>query len=444
MQDILIVNGTLVNEGRQFEADLLLRNGRIEQIGSGLTAPANAEVIDAADCLVLPGMIDDQVHFREPGFPQKADMASESRAALAGGISSIMDMPNTHPQTLSLDALQAKYDLAEGRCRTNYAFYLGASNNNLSQIQALQPGVTCGIKVFMGASTGNMLVDNPDVLQQIFANAGVLIATHCEDTPSIERNEQHAREQFGEEIPMSQHPLIRSREACMKSSALAIELAQQHDARLHVLHITTAEELNRFSDGPLSEKRITAEACVHHLYFSDADYERRGSLIKCNPAIKTAADREAILRAVMDNRIDVIGTDHAPHTLQEKDNHYFNAPAGLPLVQDALPSLFEHVHNGKMSVETLVQKTSHSVAECFAVQERGYLREGYWGDVVIMDTNNPYEVKREQVLAKVGWSPFEGETFRSRVITTLVNGQIAYHKGHFPDQVCGQRLAFQA
>lgn len=443
MNRCLITNARVVNEGGQQEADLLLCNGRIEAIGSDLQSRPADEVLDAAGRLLLPGMIDDQVHFREPGLTHKAEIATESRAAVAGGITSYLEMPNTQPPTLSLELLEAKYQRAARVSPANFGFYLGASNDNLAAIRQLPIGAACGVKVFMGASTGNMLVDQPEILSGIFEYAPVLIATHCEDTPLIRANEQAYRDRFGEAVPMEAHPLIRSEEACWRSSSLAVELARTHDSRLHVLHLTTARELALFAAGSPGTKRVTAEACVHHLYFDAGDYGEKGSLIKCNPAIKTRADRDALLAAVADGRIDVIATDHAPHGLNEKNASYFEAPAGLPLVQDALPSLFAHVHAGLLSLETLVERTSHAVADCFNIPERGYIREGYWADLVLIDPECPRLVERSQVLSKCGWSPFEGREFPARVWATLVNGRIVYRDGQLqPIDPPGMRLAF--
>ncbi len=443
MSSLLITNAEIVNEGRRFEADLLIENGRIAAIGGDLQARPADRVIDAMGRLLIPGMIDDQVHFREPGLTHKADFTSESRAAVAGGITSFMEMPNSNPATLSLDLLEAKHARAAEVSRANYSFYLGASNDNIDAIRAVRVGQCCGVKVFMGASTGNMLVDNEQTLDAIFADSPLLIATHCEDTPTIQANEAEFRARYGEDVPMSAHPLIRSEAACLKSSTLAVALARRHDARLHVLHITTARELELFTPGSVAGKRITAEACVHHLFFDARDYADKGTLIKCNPAIKRPEDRDGILAAVTEDRIDVIATDHAPHTLEEKAATYFKAPAGLPLVQDALPSLFEHVQAGRLSLETLVRKTSHAVAECFGIEERGYIREGYWADLALVDLSTPYIRERDQVLYKCGWSPFEGRQFHARIAATLVNGQVAYEDGAVNDAVRGSRLQFR-
>lgn len=440
----LIINARIVNEGRQFDGDLFIRDGRIHAIGSDLQARPADHILDAQGRLLLPGMIDDQVHFREPGLTHKADIASESRAAVAGGITSFLDMPNTQPATLDQPQLEAKYQRAAAVSSANFGFYLGASNDTLDAIRRLPIGAACGVKVFMGASTGNLLVDDPKTLAGIFAESPVLIATHCEDTPLIRANEQAYRDNYGEAVPMEAHPLIRCEEACWRSSSLAVELARTHEARLHVLHLTTARELALFEPGSHRDKRITAEACVHHLYFDARDYAEKGTLIKCNPAIKTPEDRAALLAAVQEGRIDVIATDHAPHLLDEKAALYFSAPAGLALVQFALPSLFEHVRAGRFSLETLVEKTSHAVADCFNIIDRGYIREGYWADLVLIDPDDPYPVERAAVLSKCAWSPFEGRTLHARVWATLVNGSMAYADGQIQGQPQGQRLDFGA
>ena len=439
---LLITNARMVNEGQIQEGDLLVVDGRIARIGGAISAPG-VEVLDAAGQVLMPGMIDDQVHFREPGVTHKADIATESRAAIAGGITSFMEMPNTKPQTVTLDALEAKFALAAGRAWGNFAFYLGATNDNLEEIRRLGVNQTCGVKVFMGASTGNMLVDDPATLEHIFRDAPGLIATHCEDTPTIQANEQRYREQYGDQIPVRFHPMIRSEEACWKSSSFAVDLARRHGTRLHVLHLTTARELALFAPGPIGGKQITSEACVHHLYFSEADYERRGSFIKCNPAIKRAEDRAALRRALAEDRLDVIATDHAPHTLEEKqDTSYFDTPAGLPLVQHALAMALELVHDGDLSLPRLVHKVSHGPAELFRVHERGYLREGYWADLTLVDLDAPQRIERSQVLYKCGWSPLEGDVLRSRVSATVVNGELKYRDGKFFGEAGGMRLAF--
>lgn len=441
--EILIKNAQMVNDGQILEGDMLIRNGRIEQIAPEIPAKGRLKLLDAEGMTLMPGMIDDQVHFREPGVTHKADIRSESRAAVAGGITSFMEMPNTNPQAVTLEALEGKYSLAADRSLANFSFYLGATNDNIGVIHRLDPKQACGIKVFMGASTGNMLVDREETLEAIFKDAPTLVATHCEDTPTILKNEEEYRAKYGEEVPMKFHPVIRSEEACYLSSSMAIALARRHGTRLHVLHLTTARELEQFEAGPLDGKQITAEACVHHLYFDESDYENRGSFIKCNPAIKTRADRDAIRRALVENRIDVIGTDHAPHTLDEKlVDSYFKSPAGLPLVQWAMPMVLELYHDKLISLEQLVEKTSHGPARLFNIVERGYLREGYWADLVLMDLSSPYRVERADTLYKCGWSPLEGDRLRSRVVATIVNGRMAYHDGKVNDAVLGQRLDF--
>ena len=442
MTATLIVNARLVNEGRQFDSDLRIgADGRIAQIGPQLAAGAGEQVIDAAGRWLLPGMIDDQVHFREPGLTHKGDMASESAAAVAGGLTSFMDMPNTNPPTLDAAALQAKYDLAAGRVWGNYGFYLGASNDNLKAIQTLDPKTAPGIKVFMGASTGNMLVDNPDTLDAIFRDAPTPIITHCEDTPTIDATMKAFVEKYGDALTADMHPDIRSRQACLKSSQLAVSLAKKHNTRLHVLHISTADELALFTPGPIQGKRITAETCIHFLRFDRADYARLGNLIKCNPAIKDASDREALIRALAEDVIDVLATDHAPHTWEEKHKPYAQAPSGLPLVQYALVAALELVHEGRLTVEEVVHKFAHAPALLFDVAERGFLREGYWADLVLVD-DGPFTVRREDVLSKCGWSPFEGTTFRSKIGATWVNGRMAWNGEHLVGRPGGQRLTF--
>jgi len=442
MTDWLIINADIVNEGRRTIGDVAIREGRIHQIGRNLTAHANARVLDANGRWLLPGMIDDQVHFREPGLTHKADIESESRACVAGGITSYMEMPNTKPPATNRTALEAKYARAAEVSRVNYAFYLGATNDNLEDIRTLDPKSAPGIKVFMGASTGNMLVDDPKTLDAIFREAPTPIITHCEDTPMILANEEKARAIWGDDIPPEQHPLIRSREACVKSTELAISLAKKHGTRLHVLHISTADECLLFQPGPVAGKRITAETCVHFLHFSDADYARLGHRIKCNPAIKTAADREAITLALAEGRLDVLATDHAPHLASEKAEPYTRAPSGLPLVQYALQCAIERVLDGKLTLERVVEAVSHAPATLFNVHERGFLREGFHADLVLVDPARPHRVTADDVLSKCGWSPFEGYTFRSSIAATFVNGNLAWHEGQLDDSVRGQRLEF--
>ncbi|MBD9369042.1 dihydroorotase [Xanthomonas sp. XNM01] len=442
----LIVNARLVNEGRTFDGDLRIENGRIAQIGSGLKAQSGERVVDAAGRWLLPGMIDDQVHFREPGLTHKGDIATESAAAVAGGLTSFMDMPNTNPPTLDAERLEEKYAAAKGRAWGNHGFYMGASNDNLEAIQRTDPKATPGVKVFMGASTGNMLVDNPETLDAIFRDTPVPIITHCEDTPTIQANMERYRARYGDEIPVEFHPDIRSREACIKSTRLALELARRHDTRLHVLHISTADELALFQRGPLvadgRRKRITAETCIHFLRFDRRDYARLGNQIKCNPAIKDPADREALIRALAEDVIDVLATDHAPHTLEEKaQTHYGRAPGGLPLVQYALLAAIELAHEKRADIARIVQKTAHAPAQLFDVKERGFLREGYWADLVLVD-DEPLTVRREDVLSKCGWSPFEGTTFRSRIGATWVNGRLVWNGRELVGNPNGQRLEF--
>jgi dihydroorotase len=442
----LIVNARLVNEGREFDGDLRFADGRIQAIGSGLSARPGETVVDAGGRRLLPGMIDDQVHFREPGLEYKADIASEAAAAVAGGLTSFMEMPNTSPPTLDAEALEDKYRRAAGRARANYAFYMGTSTGNIDAIRALDPKTAPGVKVFMGASTGNMLVDDPEVLDAVFRDAPTPIITHCEDTPMIDAEMAKYRAKYGDDVPVEFHGEIRNRAACIKSTQLAISLARKHGSRLHVLHISTADELALFERGPLirpdgSRKRITAETCVHFLRFDSRDYATLGNFIKCNPAIKDSSDREALLRALADDVIDVLATDHAPHTLEEKQNPYLRAPSGLPLVQFALNAALECVHEGHFDTAKVVQKFAHAPAQLFDVHERGYLREGYFADLVLID-DTPFTVERSQVLSKCGWSPFEGRTFRSRIASTWVNGHLAWDGAQLVGEPRGMRLAF--
>lgn len=423
---MLITNAVLVNEGRRFEADLLIKGERIEKIAPKISAPAGVKVLDAKGRFLLPGMVDDQVHFRDPGLTHKGDLSTESAAAVAGGTTSFMDMPNVIPQTVTRAALADKYRMAQGRAHANYAFYFGATNDNVEEIARLEPGETPAVKIFMGASTGNMLVDNPVTLEGIFARSPAILLTHCEDTPMIKRNEEAAREKYGEDVPYSEHPHIRSVEACYKSTELAVGLARRHGARLHVLHLTSARELEFFQPGPVKGKQITVEACVHHLYFDESRYADLGSYLKCNPAVKSASDRVALVAAVREGRIDIIATDHAPHTKEEKAQKYFKAPSGLPLVQHSLLALFELIARGELDLETVVQRAMHAPAERFGVQERGFLREGAYADLVLVDPNKPTVVTPESVLYKCGWSPFDGHTFAASIASTWVNGELAW------------------
>lgn len=442
MKKLLIANSRLVNEGEIREVDVLIEGDRISKIGTHIQTPENAEVIDAAGKYLLPGMIDDQVHFREPGMTHKADLATESAAAVAGGITSFMDMPNVDPQTTTRDALVAKYAIAEYRCNANYGFYMGATNSNIEEIKALQVGEACGIKAFMGASTGNMLVDDPVALENLFEHAPVIVVTHCEHSPTIWENEAKARAEFGEEVPFSEHPQIRNAQVCLDSSTLAVDLATRHEALLHVLHLTTAVEMGLFSKSHRSEKRITAEVCVHHLWFDDSHYERLGAEIKCNPAVKSARDREALIVALNDGRLDIIATDHAPHTSAEKAQSYFKVPAGLPLVQHALMTLFELVASGKIDVELIVERACHAPADIFGVAERGYVREGWFADLVIVDPEKPYLVSEANLLSKCQWSPFNGHEFPASIDTTIVNGEVVYKDGSLSGNIAGRKLDF--
>lgn len=432
----------MVNEQCITEGDLLITGERIAKISRSIKAPPGVPVLEAAGRLLLPGMIDDQVHFREPGLTHKGSWITESAAAVAGGISSVMDMPNVNPPTTTRSALAGKYREAAGKMHTNYAFYLGATNDNLSEIEALKPGEACALKVFMGASTGQMLVDDQVALEHIFERCPALVVTHCEDTPTIKRNEAEARAKFGEEVPFSEHPTIRSVEACYKSTELAVRLARKHGTNLHVLHLSTARELEFFHSGPLQEKRITVEACVHHLYLDDARYVDLGSLIKCNPAVKTAKDREALVAAVREGRIDIVATDHAPHTLEEKKQKYFSAPSGLPLVQHALLILFELANRGELSLTTVVERTAHAPALRYGVIDRGFLREGYFADLTLIDPKAFTRVDPASLLYKCQWSPFVGQTFPARVDATWVNGQVVWDGKRLCSDTAGQRLAF--
>ncbi|KGE13364.1 dihydroorotase [Sphingobacterium deserti] len=443
MSSILIKSAQIVNEGKITLADVFTNHGRIEMIAETIDHPAD-EVIDAKGLHLLPGLIDDQVHFREPGLTYKADIWHESRAAVAGGTTSFMEMPNTVPNTLTQKLLQDKYDIAAEKSLANYSFFMGAGNDNLSEVLKTNPRDVCGIKIFMGSSTGNMLVDNEETLENIFKEAPTLIAVHCEDEATIRQNLADFKQRYGDDgLTASMHPLIRSAEACYLSSSKAVALAKKHHTRLHILHISTERETHLFDNTvPLADKRITAEACIHHLWFSDADYGSKGNFIKWNPAVKTAADRDGILAAVLDGHIDVIATDHAPHTLEEKNQPYSQAPSGGPLVQHALQALLDLVKQGKLSLEQLVQKSAHNTATLFQVENRGFIREGYWADLVLVDLNKPYTVRKENILSKCGWSPFEGHTFTSSITHTLVSGNIAFRDGKIVEAGSGHRLLF--
>jgi len=438
----ILKNGVLVNEGRKQKADILIKKGKIEKIGINLT-DAEAEIIDVNGSFVLPGCIDDQVHFREPGLTHKASIHSESRAAVAGGITSYMEMPNTVPNATTQEILEDKYLTASKNSIANYSFFIGATNDNLEEVLKTDPKKVCGVKVFMGSSTGNMLVDNKETLEGLFSSVSMLIATHCEDEQTIQKNLQDAQEKYGEDIPMALHPVIRNEDACYLSSSLAVSLAKKHNARLHVLHISTAKETALFNaDIPLIEKKITAEACVHHLWFSDEDYSKFGTKIKWNPSVKSKADRAGIWEALLDNRIDVVATDHAPHTLEEKSNSYLKAPSGGPLVQHALLSMFEHAKNGKITIERIVEKMAHNPAILFRVEKRGYIREGYFADLVVVKPQESETVSRENILYKCQWSPFEGTKFSYTIDKTFVNGALVFDGKSIIEAGIGQRLSF--
>ena len=441
MNTTLIKNITVVNEGTSRIADVLIKNGIIERIGSGITTSGNHREINGEGLHLLPGVIDDQVHFREPGLTHKATIATEARAAVAGGTTSFMEMPNTNPPAITQQLLEAKYDIAAASSVANYSFFMGVSNTNAEE--ALRTNEkkksVCGIKIFMGSSTGDMLVDNYLTLSKIFSESEVLIATHCENEQVIAANKL----KYPDANNASFHPLIRDEEACFESSFSAVQLAKQHNTRLHILHISTARELQLFTNFfPLTEKRITAEVCVHHLHFTAADYEKYGNLIKCNPAIKAPENKAALWEALLDDRLDIIATDHAPHTLEEKQQPYQSAPSGVPLVQHSLLLMLQYVKDGKISIEKVVEKMSHAPAQCFQIAGRGYIREGYHADLVIADLNKNYKVTKDNILYKCGWSPFEGHSFPASIEYTLVNGQVVYENGKVNDSIRGQRLAF--
>lgn len=443
MSSILIKSAKIVNEGEVLSADVYVNNGRIEMIAAEINHPAD-QTIDARGLYMLPGLIDDQVHFREPGLTHKGDIWHESRAAVAGGTTSFMEMPNTVPNTLTQRLLEDKYEIAAQNSLANYSFFMGAANDNLAEVLKTNPRDVCGIKIFMGSSTGNMLVDNQETLERIFAEAPTLIAVHCEDETTIKANLNAFIEKYGEEgLTPEMHSLIRSDEACYLSSSKAVELAKKHNTRLHILHISTSKETALFDNLlPLSKKLITAEACIHHLWFSDSDYKEKGNFIKWNPAVKTSEDKDAILDAVLTGKIDVIATDHAPHTIEEKQQPYAKAPSGGPLVQHALLALLEMVKEGKLTLEQLVQKTAHNTATLFQIENRGYIREGFWADLVLVNLDQSYTVSKANILSKCGWSPFEGYKFSSSIIHTIVSGNIAYSDGEIKEIGTGHRLLF--
>ena len=442
MKSIIIKNGQIVNRGKIFSGDILIKNGFIEKIAPQINDAAAIE-INAEGKHILPGIIDDQVHFREPGLTHKADLYTEPRAAVAGGVTSFMEMPNTKPPALTQKLLQDKYDIAAQKSLANYSFFMGASNDNLEEVLKTNPRNVCGIKAFMGSSTGNMLVDDPVTLESLFSKVPMLIATHCEDEETIRKNTAAYLDRFGENIPVKYHPDIRSAEGCLISSSLAVDLAKRHNTRLHILHISTADELSLFrNDIPLKDKRITSEVCVHHLYFDSDDYEKLGTQIKCNPAIKGPKHQQSLFPALLDNRLDIIATDHAPHTWDEKQQTYMNAPSGVPLIQHTLNVMLEFYHAGKITLERIVEKMCHAPAECFHIEKRGYLDEGYWADLSIVDLNTAWTVKKDNIHYKCNWSPFEGHTFKGQVETTIVSGYLAYQNGQFFEDKKGERLEF--
>lgn len=442
MSSILIKNGTLVNEGKTYNADILIKDGIIDKIASEINVATTKE-INAEGMHIFPGCIDDQVHFREPGLTHKGNIYSESKAAVAGGITSFMEMPNTVPSATTQELLEEKYKIAAHNSLANYSFFMGTTNHNLEELLKTDRKNVCGIKIFMGSSTGDMLVDNPESLEKIFSQVDLIIATHCEDDPSIKQNLAQLKEERGENISIKDHPNIRSAEACYLSSSFAVNLAKKHGTKLHILHISTAKELSLFdSNIPLKDKKITAEACIHHLWFSDEDYLTKGNYIKWNPAVKTSEDREAIFKAVLEGRIDVIATDHAPHSIAEKEQPYLKAPSGGPLVQHSLVAMLDFYHQGKISLTQIADKMSHAVATLFQIDKRGYLREGYFADLAIVNLASPYKVTKDNILYHCGWSPFEGHTFKSSIEHTIVSGHLAYTKGQFNESQKGLRLSF--
>lgn len=442
MSSILIRNSRLVNRGQIREADVLIKAGRIAKIEASISGNADIE-IDASGQYLIPGIIDDQVHFREPGLTHKATIATESRAAVAGGTTSFMEMPNVNPPSVTQDLLEEKYRIAAQTSLANYSFYMGATNDNLEEVLRTDPRRVCGVKIFMGSSTGNMLVDSRDTLERVFAESQMLIATHCEDEATVRENLARFKATYGESLTTEFHPLIRDERACLISSSMAVDLAKRHGTRLHILHISTKDELDLFrNDIPLKDKKITAEVCVHHLHFSADDYAELGNQIKCNPAIKSAGHRDALFPALLDDRLDVIATDHAPHTWEEKSQPYLQAPAGLPLVQHSLNVMLGFYHAGRISLERMVEKMCHAPAIAFRVEERGFLDEGYWADMALVDIDHEWTVEPDNVLYKCGWSPFMGKTLRGNVLSTIVSGHLAWHEGRFLETKMGERLAF--
>jgi dihydroorotase len=443
MGSLLIKNATIVNEDEIFISDVLVKDSLIEKIEKDLEPEKGTEVFDACGLYLLPGLIDDQVHFREPGLTHKGEIYTEAKAAVAGGITTYMEMPNTVPQAVTAEELEKKYKRAAEVSLANYSFFMGATNDNLAEIEKVDYTKVCGVKIFMGSSTGNMLVDKKETLEKIFSSVRTLIATHCEDDEMIKANQKRIVEAYGENIPAYFHPVIRDDAACYSSSSMAVELAKKFNTRLHILHISSAKELSLFENKiPLKKKRITAEACIHHLWFCDEDYNTKGNFIKWNPSVKTAYDRDKILEAVLDGRIDVIATDHAPHTIEEKSQSYLKAPSGGPLVQHSLVALLDMYHAGKISLEQIVRKTSHNVADIFSIEKRGYIREGFYADLVLVDLDKPQPVTKSSLLYKCNWSPFEGHTFKSSVVATFVNGNKIFHNNHFHEEHKGMRLSF--
>jgi dihydroorotase len=443
MKSILITGANIVNEGRISPGDVLVRDGRIAQIATDLSAESADILIDGRGKHLFPGVIDDQVHFREPGLTHKAEIYTEAKAGVAGGTTTFMEMPNTVPQSVTIGLLEQKYTRASEVSLANYSFFFGATNDNLEEILKVDAENVCGVKIFQGSSTGNMLVDNPEVLEQIFKECKTLIAIHSENDHIIKANLEEFKAIYGDDIPVKFHPKIRSEEACYDASSRAVAMARKYGTKLHILHISTAKELELFDNSiPLEEKRVTAEACIHHMWFSEEDYATKGNLIKWNPAVKTANDRDQIFRAMLDDRIDVIATDHAPHTLEEKSLSYLKAPSGGPLIQHNLVAMLDFYHQGKISLEKIAQKMSHSVATLFQIRERGFIRENYFADLVLVDLNSPWMVSKENILSKCGWSPFEGHTFRSKVSQTIVSGHLVYDEGKFYEEKKGERITF--
>ncbi len=441
----LIRNATIVNEGRSFLSDVLVIDGKINSIHENIAVDSQTEIIDATGLHLLPGAIDDQVHFREPGLTHKGEIYTEAKAAVAGGITSFMEQPNTNPPATTLELLEQKYSRAKEASVANYSFFMGTTNTNIEELLKLDPKNVCGVKIFLGSSTGDMLVDNEAMLDEIFSKIKMLIAVHAEDDVLIKENLEQYKVQFGENIGVEFHPLIRSREACYNASAKAIARAKKFGTRLHIFHVSTFDEIALFDNTiPLKEKKITAEVCVHHLWFSNADYKTKGNYIKWNPAVKTAKDRDALWQALLENKIDVIATDHAPHTIEEKEQHYLKAPSGGPLVQHSVVAMLEKSLEGKISIERVVEKMSHAVADLFRIEKRGYIREGYWADLVLVNLNSPWTVSKENLFYKCGWSPFEGFTFRAKIEKTFVNGNLVYDNGMVDETVKGQRLLFNA